>query len=207
MTSDERFSVIILAGGFGKRLGQDKAGVALLERPLLHWTAERARAVSDDLVVVRRPDQQLPEPPSEDGWVECEDLRVDAGPLAGLEAGLPKIQSSLAVVIACDMPLVQAEVIRGIARACADVDVAMPVIEGTPQPLLSAYRPAALEAIIACLERGEGRVRAILPDVSHVLVDEEALRRFDAELESFFNINYPEDLERVAALLSARASG
>ena len=57
--SCEHFSVVILAGGFGRRLGRDKATCLAAGRPLLHWTALAATAVTDDIVVVRRADQEF----------------------------------------------------------------------------------------------------------------------------------------------------
>ena len=134
------FSVIILAGGFGKRLGRDKATTEAGGRPLLHWSALAASAVSDDIVVARRPDQDFP-PLDGVVWREAIDHRHDRGPLAGLEAALPLIRHDLAVAVACDMPFLQPELLRAVAEACADTDIAMPYLDGVAQPLLAAYRP------------------------------------------------------------------
>ncbi|MEE9277774.1 MAG: molybdenum cofactor guanylyltransferase [Dehalococcoidia bacterium] len=200
---DEIFSAVILAGGYGTRLGGDKAGTMVAGRPLLHWTAEAVTLASDDIVVVRRADQTLP--PAGPGlqWREVVDLREGAGPLAGLEAALSQTKHELAVAVACDMPLVQAGLLRALAAACTGHDVVMPFLGGREQPLLAAYRRSCLPVIVAKLDEGEGRIRAILPHLRSRRWLPAEMVCFDPHLLSFTNVNYPRDVERVAELLSA----
>lgn len=204
----EPFSVIILAGGFGRRLGRDKATCEAAGRPLLHWSVLAAAAVSDDLVVARRPDQHLP-PLASDlttvSWREAIDQRHDRGPLAGLEAALPLVQHQLALAIACDMPLIQPSLLRQVAAACQGVQIAMPRINDVPQPLLAAYRPSILPIATELLNSGEGRVRALLPHCNHRLIEADTLRSSDPDLQSFTNVNRPDDLELVGQLLTTSA--
>ena len=199
----EPYSVIILAGGFGRRLGRDKATAMAGGRPLLHWSAFAAANVTDDIVVARRPDQELP-PLEGVRWREAVDHRHDRGPLAGLEAALPMIEHDLAVAVACDMPLLCSEVLGAVADACDGVDIAMPYLDGVAQPLLAAYRPSVVRHATRLLETGDGRIRALLPLVDHRLLEEDDLRELDPQLESFTNINRPEDLARVDRLLLSR---
>lgn len=198
----EPFSVAILAGGFGTRLGRDKAACTVAGRPLLHWTALAAAACSDDLIAVRRADQALP-PAADAVWREAVDGRAGRGPLAGLEAALAAARHDLAVLVACDMPLLRPAALRAVAAAAEGVDVAMPIAGGREQPLLAAYRRGVLARVTGLLDGGEGRLRALLPLAAHRLIDEAALREADPELESLANVNRPEDLERVAPLLAA----
>ena len=199
----ETWSLIILAGGFGRRLGRDKATAQVGGRPLLHWSALAASQLTDDIVVARRPDQQLP-PLSGVVWREAVDHRHDRGPLAGLEAALPLIRHDLAVAVACDMPLLQPALLRAVADACADVEIAMPRIDGVAQPLLAAYRPAILPQATSLLDQGDGRIRALLPLVKHRILHADELRRYDPDLDSFTNINRPDDLIAVEQALNLR---
>lgn len=199
----ESFSVIILAGGFGRRLGRDKATTEAGGRPLLHWSALAAAQVSDDVVVARRPDQQFPRLSGID-WRETVDHRHDQGPLAGLEAALPLIEHDLAVAVACDMPFLKPDLLRAVAAACSDVAIAMPRIDGVAQPLLAAYRPSVVPQATGLLDEGDGRIRALLPLVEHRILDIEELRVHDPELQSFTNVNRPKDLHAVEQALTLR---
>ena len=196
----EPFSVIVLAGGFGRRLGRDKATTEAGGRPLLHWSALAASEVSDDIVVAKRPDQDF-FPLAGVEWREAVDHRHDRGPLAGLEAALPLIEHELAVAVACDMPFLRPELLRAVADACAGVEIAMPRIDGVAQPLLAAYRPSVVPHATRLLDAGDGRIRALLPLVEHRMLEVEELRAHDPELASFTNVNQPEDLERVDVIL------
>lgn len=200
MAGGEPFSAVILAGGFGRRLGRDKASCPLDGRPLLHWTAAAAAGAADEIIVVRRPDQELPPAPGI-AWREAADQRHDRGPLAGLEAALALARNDLAVLLACDMPLLREAVLRAVAEAADGVDIAMPLIGGKEQPLLAAYRRGILPLTEQLLDGGEGRLRALLPLAPHRLIGEDALRRADPDLASFTNINRPADLERAAAAI------
>lgn len=198
---DEVFSVIILAGGFGRRLGRDKATSEAGGRPLLHWSVLAASEVTDDIVVSKRPEQQFPSLPGI-SWCEAIDHRQSRGPLAGLEAALPLIKHDLAVAVASDMPFLRPELLRAIADACTDVEIAMPRVDGVAQPLLAAYRPSVVPQATSLLDDGDGRIRALLPLVAHRILEVDELRARDPELESFTNVNRPADLERVDAILS-----
>lgn len=200
MAVREAFSAAVLAGGFGRRLGRDKASCPLAGRPLLHWTAEAAAEVADEVIVVRRPDQEIPRAEGM-AWREAADRRHDRGPLAGLEAALGAARNDLVVLLACDMPLLRGEVARIVAEGAAGVEIAMPLVGGRAQPLLGAYRKGVLGRARRLLDGGEGRLRALLPLTAHRMIGEEALRRADAELVSFTNVNRPGDLERVAAVI------
>ena len=199
----ESFSVIILAGGFGRRLGRDKATTEAGGRPLLHWSALAAAQVTNDIVVARRPDQQFP-PLSGVEWREIVDHRHDRGPLAGLEAALPEIEHDLAVAVACDMPFLKPDLLRAVAEACSHVAIAMPRIDGVAQPLLAAYRPSIVPQATGLLDEDDGRIRALLPLVEHRILDIEELRVHDPELESFTNVNQQEDLNAVEHALTLR---
>ena len=202
----EPISGVILAGGFGSRLGRDKATAKVAGRPLLHWTAEALARVSDDLVVVARPRQDLPAPPRDLTWRVVRDRRHDAGPLAGIEAALPAVQHDIALVVATDMPLLNPALLRALAAAAADYDAVMPHDGDRAQPLLAAYRRACLPAATAMLDAGERRPRLLLQRVRGRALPLDDLRPHDPGLRSLTNVNRPADLRRVAAILAQAAS-
>ena len=203
-SAEERFSVAIMAGGFGKRLGQEKARAPAAGRPLLHWTAAAVAPWTDDLLVVRRADQELA-PAEGIAWREVVDGQAERGPLAGIEAALAGARYELVLIFACDMPLLRPALVRWLAGAAAGVDVAIPVIEGREEPLAAAYRVGCLGAVRSALAAGKGRPIAILPELRVRRLTEAELRAADPGLASLTNVNYPEDLERVERELAARA--
>ena len=72
-------------------------------------------------------------------------------------------------------------------RGRPDAAVAVPVLEGRPEPLHAAWRPSALPVVEAALAAGQGRVRVVLDALGAVEV---------AGLDPrwFANANRPADL-------------
>lgn len=197
------FSAVILAGGHGERLGQDKANAKVAGRPLLEWTADALKPLSMDLLVVKRYDQNLPIMTSQASWRTIIDKRPNAGPLAGIEAALEKIANDIMIIVGCDMPLIQPDLLRAIAAECRDNDLVIPLLNGMPQPLLAAYRTSCLPVVKQLLDSGEGRIRKIIPKLKCQHLTENDLKHYDPELISFTNVNYPADLRHVAQQLNS----
>ena len=79
------------------------------------------------------------------------------GPLGGLVAGLAAVETPLAVVLACDLPAIDAATVRWVVRALvrSDADVAVPVVDGRRQPLAAAWRAEAADALLEAYRSGE----------------------------------------------------
>ncbi|MEC0184876.1 molybdenum cofactor guanylyltransferase [Paenibacillus peoriae] len=101
---------IIVAGGRSSRMGQDKAllqlgGVTVLER-----IAAVLGQVAGRVITVTRDPQQY----RELGLETTTDLYPGLGPLCGIHAGLSASNTEWGIVVACDMPLVQPEILRAL---------------------------------------------------------------------------------------------
>ena len=203
-TSKHPFSAAVLAGGYGKRLGQDKANAEVAGKPLLEWTTEALRPLSMDLLVVKRYNQYLPMMTSQTSWRTIIDKRPNAGPLAGIEAALEEITNDVMIIVGCDMPLIQPDLLRAIAAKCHDNDMVIPLLNGMSQPLLAAYRTSCLPVVKQLLDSGEGRIRKIIPYLKCHHLTENDLNHYDPELISFTNVNYPADLRHVDQQLNLR---
>lgn len=125
---------------------------------------------------------------------------VDAGPLAGIAAGLASASTPWLLVVAGDMPYVTGALIdRMLAEVAPDLDAVGLRIGDWPEPLLCALRVAAARPVV---ERrlAERRLKAselLTADGLRVAwLDEHALRAIDPELRSLFNVNEPGDLGR-----------
>src|SRR5512143_3600116 len=104
----QRVSAIILAGGHRRRMGRDKALIEYQGRPIIAHVIETLRALSDDIVVVsNRSDLYSPF----EARVVA-DYEPPCGPLGGIAVGLQAVQRPLAVVVACDMPFLNVNLLR-----------------------------------------------------------------------------------------------
>lgn len=142
---------MILAGGTGRRLGGiDKAEMVLGEVRLLDRALEAVAGAGRVVVVGPRrpaPDHVL--------WTREDPPR--GGPVPALAAGLALVSADVVVVLAVDMPFVDAAVIDRLVGAVGRADGAvLSDSEGRDQPLAGAYRTAPLLARLDVLPAHSG---------------------------------------------------
>ncbi len=135
---------VVLAGGLGRRLGGDKAIVELEGRPLLLYPVEALHELCDEVVVVAKRDTVLPPLAGvAELWIEPDEPRH---PLAGVAHALRLAAGRSILVVAVDLPLMDAATLRTIAQAeppASDAaKVVVPRVHGRLQPLCALYTAA-----------------------------------------------------------------
>lgn len=187
---------IVLAGGAGRRLGRPKAGVVLDGRTLVERAVEMLRPHCGALLVLTRPEVDLPSL----GATVCSDRPGPDAPLNALATGLAALDTGDALVLACDLPGAQPIVDRLALAPAGAAAMARDRSSRQWQPLCARYpRLAALEACERLLASGETR---LLP-----LVEALGPAAIDATPDELANVNSPEDLARVRALMRRAESG
>jgi molybdenum cofactor guanylyltransferase len=191
---------IVLAGGRSSRMGVDKAMLEFGGITLLQRSVDRLAPVVDELVLVGAPGRPLPEVTSEVPMRLVEDPVEGEGPLVGIAAGLEACSGDAAVVVAVDMPFVEAGLVRLlVARLDGARRWVVPIAEDRPQPMCSAYAVSALATIREHLEAGDRAPMALAADLDAYRMQPEEWRAADPEGRSFVNANTPEEF----ALLEA----
>ena len=193
---------IVLAGGKNRRLGRNKALETINGRILIEHVIERLKPLTSDiLVVTSREGFSLP-----DAWQASVlvDQYPDKGPLGGIYTGLLASKSSHSLVVACDMPFLNTELLRYMVKQSRDFDVVVPRIEeGKLEPLHAIYSKSCLDNIKIQLDRNQLRADSILDTVRVRYVERVECQRLDPQLLSFFNINCQLDLEKAIALAAS----
>lgn len=193
----EAVTPVVLAGGQGTRLGGvNKALLEIGGQRVIDRLLAALRPLGTPIVIVSNDDSLLGLPDT----VVVRDVEPRAGALMGLYSGLRAVHTPLAVATACDMPFVSTALLRALLAQAAGVDAVVPVIGEQPEPLHAVYRPSCLPAIEAALAAGRKRLLAFFDAVRVRYVPEAELRRWDPELRSFLNVNWPDDLARARAL-------
>ncbi len=190
-------SVIILAGGRSKRMGQAKADLQLGKKSLLeHVITAVGEDFGEVLVVARQAPRTAPA-----SVRLVSDEPAGFGPLAGLAAGLRASKDEKNLVTACDTPFLRRELLAALLKLAEGWQAVAPETADGLHPLCAVYSQDCLPAIEPLLQAGERRMTALFPLIQLRLVGEAELRRFDPDLISLFNINTPEDLRRAEELL------
>src|SRR6201981_1162148 len=138
-------TLLVLAGGQSRRMGRPKPWIEVGNSILIRYVVERlAPAFSELMVSFAEPEQMEQLLP----YRVVFDRKPNAGPLAGLEAGLIAAHNQGLFAVSCDMPYVEpspAELAVAAARNC---DAAIPRHDGLFEPVCGAYRKTALPAIV-----------------------------------------------------------
>jgi molybdopterin-guanine dinucleotide biosynthesis protein A len=202
----EPLSAIVLAGGQSRRFGRDKASEMVAGRTLLDWVVHRLEPVVDEFLLVTLPGRSLPRVNAEKPVWLVYDEHPGQGPLAGIQAGLREARNDLALAVACDMPLLDAGLVRFLVGLAAGYDLVVPVAGGYPQVTHALYRRSLLPAIEELLRTGDLRLAALFEHALRLEVPEAELRAIDPYLRSFSNLNSQEDLERIREQLDAQSA-
>lgn len=182
---------VILAGGVGRRIGGDKAIVALRGRPLISYPLQAMGIVTPDLAVVAKSETNLPDLRGVPVWLEPERPRH---PLVGIVHALQQAQGRPVLVCAADMPLITAAALRSLASADPGAAPAVIAIsDGALQPQLGLYLPAAGQLLARAAQAADQPLRAAVAALEPALVE--------VPERVLFNVNTPEDLARCERLL------
>ena len=183
---------LVLAGGESRRMGRDKTVLEFGGRSLLQSAVDRLRDVFPQVwVSVRQRRAEVTVP-------QVLDEVPDAGPLAGVCAGLAQTGDAWVFAMAADMPFLDGGTIRALATwRDARYAAVVPIVDGVPQPLAAYYAAAALPALRAALAGpGKSGLRAVLERLDVAWVNEDRLRRVDSAQHAFADVDTPDDLAR-----------
>ena len=185
------FSAVLLAGGKSRRMGRDKALVTLpaTGEPLwIHQLRTLQVLAPAEIFWSGTPRVALP---AEVRVIE--DSAADAGPLGGISAGLDVLKSDLLLVMAIDLPAMDADFLRNLLSRCNAGRGIVPQRGDFFEPLAAIY-PRTLRAL----------ARDHLRQRRHTLQEfvREALQRDEVSAwpvspmdGRFVNLNSPDDLE------------
>lgn len=197
MTED--ISSIILAGGKSRRLGKDKAGIKLDGKTtILQDIVDKLLKISGE-VIVSTDGRRYEGLDKRVKWAD--DIYPGGGSLVGLYSGLKEAKFDYALVVACDMPFLNIDLIRYMIAMPRDYDVLISRIDGKPQPLHAIYSKNCLKAMRELLEADRLSIMNLYPKVNTKYLPQEIIDRYDAEHRSFLDVNSPEKLEKARIIL------
>ena len=183
----EPATLIILAGGEGRRMGFPKHRLSVDGKDVLTILHEQLSGLFLETIVVGR---EVAPPRGSVRVVE--DLYTVQSPLIEIHAGLSASKTDITFVVACDMPYVTGVLVsRLLALSSPSVDVVVPVIGSYYEPLSAVYRTTCLHAIEALIERESLKITPLYAQVRVREVGEQELRLIDPGLRSFVNLNTP----------------
>jgi molybdopterin-guanine dinucleotide biosynthesis protein A len=185
-------TLAVLTGGNSRRMGQDKARMPFLGRPLILRILDRLGPLADEVLIsTSRPADlaflDLPCLP---------DLVSGRGPLGGLYTVLQAARNPLVAAVACDMPFANLALFEYERDRLAETG-AEAVLPSTPEglePLHAVYRrEACLPVIGKALKDEKLKLTGWLSGINVEILPPEVAIRFDPDGLTFLNLNTPEE--------------
>lgn len=183
-------TVAIQAGGKSTRMGADKSFVPFQGRPLIEIVRERVEGLGDELILITN---------QPGAYVHLRlpmfsDVYPDCGPLGGIHTAILRAANPHVLVVACDMPWLNRNLLCAMRALRAEADVVVPRWDQFPEPLHAVYSKACLPAIRDNIIAGRLKITGFFGRVSVRFVEREEIARYDPEGRSFANVNTPDDL-------------
>lgn len=190
-------SVAVLAGGESSRMGANKALMTIGGRSLIERVLDRVAGLGDEVMVIAN----QPEPYAPLGLPIYPDVLPGNGPLGGLYTAISHSAGDHTLVVSCDQPFLNRDLLDYLIGLRAGYDVVVPLNrDGYPQSMYAVYGRGCLGAIRQRLDADRLKVIGFYRDVRVREVTPEEIDRFDPERLSFINVNTPDELARARRL-------
>ena len=191
---------IILSGGLNTRFdGVNKAlapvgGIRIIDRLLEVFSG----IFDETILVTNHPEHFL-----QYDLTIVTDIFEQRSSLTGVHTGLFYARNPYAFFSACDTPFLKKELIEFLIKNIEpNIDIIMPQTTAGFEPLCAAYSKRCLEAAQNHLVQKKLKITKTFRKSRIKTVSERVLRKIDPELQSFFNINTPEDLKRAEEMVN-----
>ena len=184
---------LILAGGENKRIPLIKGLLEIHSRKIIETNIELLASIFSRVVL----STNSPELYFYLGIPMIGDIIDCRGPMTGIWSGLMNTVSGQVFVTACDMPYINAILIKYMIDKYDDrFDAAIPLNDQRPEPLLGIYSRRTAGKMEQRIKAGKRSLRDFLKVIDVFYIEEKIVKNIDPEGRSFININTYEDYQR-----------
>lgn len=181
----EQIDCYILAGGQSKRMGRDKGLLAFGQESFVGHIREQAFSLFPEVTVIAAN-------PAYQKYAPCmPDLIPGKGPLGGLFTALHKSPHRLVLLLSCDMPLIDAGLLRHFLKHCSPGAICLARSGGRIHPFPGLYPPQVLGAVKKMLDEEHLKIMDLQGPSQPCIID---LEPFAGQMS---NINTPEDYQKL----------
>ena len=185
-------SLVVLAGGASRRMGEDKAFVLIQGKPLIQHILGGLSPLNADetLVITHNPKTYI------DFKVTAHtDIIPNKGPLSGLHSALTYARHDYIALVGCDMPRASGSLFISLTKLLkgSQAHSAVPRWQGKAEPLHAVYHRKTLPFVEQQLQTNDWSMMTLLQSLDtiyHNVIDS----------SPFMNINTPVELEQSVGL-------
>lgn len=187
---------LVLSGGRSTRMKQDKAVLAYAGETQLDRAVKLLQSRIKDVFVSVRADQA--QEATRARHPQIVDGEGVEGPIAGIRAAQAADPEAAWLVVACDLPLLDASTLDALLASRDSRRVATAFRsshDGLPEPLCGIWEPRSRDGLEAFLATGRNCPRKFLINSDTLLLDQPNPRALD-------NVNTPDEFQATSAQLA-----
>ena len=188
MKDSNHITGIILAGGKSSRMGTVKGFLNLNGKLFIEQMIEVLPPLVTEIIIVSNDSNY-----NKFNVKRVNDLIENAGPLAGIYSGLSASKAEKNLVLSCDIPLINSEVLNLLIQQIDDVSEIIQIeSNGKTMPLIALYNKDCESVFNALLKKGERRLRYAVSQCKVKNI------KLNTEQEKYVsNVNTPEQLIKI----------
>lgn len=183
-------SIAVLAGGKSRRMGQNKSFVRLNGKPMIEHIIEQLASLELPIFVVTNDLEAY----AHYGLPLVPDVVSDRGAMGGIYTALQWSFTPYVLCAACDMPFLNPALLRLLIEHRADCDAVVARLCDVWQVFPGVYSHACLPTLEVSLSTGQFQLQSILSTLQIYPLNIDELRIIDPQLQSFINLNTPDEL-------------
>ncbi len=177
---------LVLAGGKSERMGQDKGLMNYHGKPQREFAAELLDGFCEKTFLSCRPDQLET---LDSAHPALPDTFAGLGPYGAILSAFREYPEAAWLVIACDLPLLNAESLQQLLEARHPAQIATAFLsphDKMPEPLIAIWEPKSYAVLLQFLAQGYSCPRKVLLNADVHLIE-------PAQPEALTNVNSPEE--------------
>lgn len=172
-----------MCGGKSSRMGKDKYALLYNDLPLYKPVLNTLQQFCDKIII----SSNVAFPEFADFTV-VEDEVKEIGPMGGIYSCLKKSSAKYNMILACDMPLVNGELMTQLLSIANDYDAIVPLVNGRPEPLYAIYNISIIPTLEAFIRAGRYSLKQMLSGLEVCYV------HVDTDVQELKNVNTPAEL-------------
>jgi len=176
---------IILAGGKSSRMKEDKGLMLLDGKPMIQYVIDVLKPLLDEIIIISNNIDY-----EQFGYPVYPDVIKEKGPLAGLYTGLFHSQSEINIVLSCDVPFVNKDLISFLLDEHQHHQITIPIKDERTHQLIGVFSKSCEVIFGISLEKDELKLLTAFKNLNLNIVDS---NHFEAKI--FKNLNSPNDLD------------
>ena len=178
-------TAIILAGGNSSRMGEDKGLMIIQGKPMIQHVIDVLQGVVEDIIIVSNNSEY-----EQFGCRVFDDEVKGKGPLGGIYTGLLHSNTQSSLVLSCDIPYVNANLLNLIISHSDGYDITIPQKDGLTHQLMGVFSKRCVMTFKNALDDNELKLIDVFKKLNLNIID---ANQFSERL--FTNVNERDDIK------------